>query len=65
MMWAYHSIFNIVDLYPYREDEAGGEKSQKEVQWVKHMPVAKKSQMEKIIDQRVSKKTEGRRILST
>jgi hypothetical protein len=50
-------IFNVADLYPYRADEAGGEENQKEVQWVKQMPVAENPQMEKIIDQRVSKKT--------
>jgi hypothetical protein len=50
-------IFNIIDLYPYREDEAEGSEDQKEVQWVKQMPVAEKPQMERIIDQRVSKKT--------
>ena len=33
-------IFNIVDLYLYREDEAGGEGNEKEIQWVKQMPVA-------------------------
>jgi hypothetical protein len=35
-----------------------GEENQKEVQWVKQMPVAEKPQMEKIIDQRVGKKTQ-------
>jgi hypothetical protein len=50
-------IFNVADMYPYREDEARGEKNQKEVQWVKQLPVAEKPQMEKIIDQRVSNKT--------
>jgi hypothetical protein len=47
-------IFNVADLYPYREDEA---ENQREIQWVKQMPVAEKPQMEKIIDQRVGKKT--------
>jgi hypothetical protein len=50
-------IFNIKDLYPYRVDETGSEENQKEVQWVKQLPVAEKPQMEKIIDQRVGKKT--------
>jgi hypothetical protein len=27
-------IFNVVDIYPYRENEAKGEDNQKEVQWV-------------------------------
>jgi hypothetical protein len=50
-------IFNVKNMYPYREDEAGGEKDKKEIQWVKQMPVAERLQMEKIMDQRVSKKT--------
>jgi hypothetical protein len=28
-------IFNVVDLYPYRAEEAGAEEEQKEVQWKK------------------------------
>jgi hypothetical protein len=28
-------IFNVVDLYPYRIDEARGEEDQKEVQWAR------------------------------
>jgi len=51
------SIFNIEDLYPYREDEARGPKYQQEIQWVKQIPITEKPQMEKIIDQRVGKKT--------
>jgi hypothetical protein len=35
-------IFNVVDLYPYRAEEAGAEHEQKEVQWEKQMPVAEK-----------------------
>jgi hypothetical protein len=50
-------IFNVVDLYPYRAEEAGAEDEQKEVQWTKQMPVAEKPQMESIIDKRISKKT--------
>jgi hypothetical protein len=50
-------IFNILDLYPYQGDEVGETKDQKEIQWEKQMPVAEKLQMEKIIDQRVGKKT--------
>jgi hypothetical protein len=50
-------IFNIADLYPYRAYEPDRSEDQKEVQWVKQMPVAKKPQMEKIIDQRIRKKT--------
>jgi hypothetical protein len=44
-------------MYPYRADEAGGSKNQKEVQWVKQLPVDEKPQMEKIIDLRANKKT--------
>jgi hypothetical protein len=51
-------IFNVAYMYAYREDEARGEENQKEVQWVKQMPVAENPQMEKIIDQRVGKKTQ-------
>jgi hypothetical protein len=47
-------IFNVADMYPYREDEA---ENQREVQWVKQMHVAENLRMEKIIDQRVGKKT--------
>ena len=36
-------IFNISDLYPYRGDEAGETKDQKEIQWEKKMPAAEKS----------------------
>jgi hypothetical protein len=50
-------IFNVVDLYPYRDEEAGEEEEQKEVKWTKQMLVAEKPQMEGIIDKRISKKT--------
>jgi hypothetical protein len=33
-------IFNISDMYPYREDEAEETKDQKGIQWEKKMPVA-------------------------
>jgi hypothetical protein len=51
-------IFNVVDRYPYRVDETEGSKDQKEVQWVRKIPVVEKPQIEHIIDQRVSKKTQ-------
>jgi hypothetical protein len=51
-------IFNVEDLYPYRAYEARGEENQKEVQWVKQLPVDENPHVEKIIDQRVSKKTQ-------
>ena len=50
-------IFNVVDLYPYRVEEAGIEDEQEEIQWTKQMPVAEKPQMESIIDKRISRKT--------
>jgi hypothetical protein len=50
-------IFNVVDLYPYKAEEAGAKKEHKEIPWTKQMPVAKKPQMESIIDKRISKKT--------
>jgi hypothetical protein len=50
-------IFNISDLYPYREDDTRGSEDQKEIQWKKQMLVAKKPQMEKIVDRRTGKKT--------
>jgi hypothetical protein len=50
-------IFNIADLYLYREDGTERDEDQRKIQWEKQMPVAEKPQMEKIIDQRVGKKT--------
>jgi hypothetical protein len=50
-------IFNVEDLYPYRDEEAGAEEEHKEVQWTKQMLVAEKPQMEGIIDKSVNKKT--------
>jgi hypothetical protein len=50
-------IFNVSDLYPYREDDAKESEDQKEIQWENQMPVAENPQMEKIIDQRIGKKT--------
>jgi hypothetical protein len=50
-------IFNIADLYPYREDRTEGYEDKERIQWEKQMPVAEKLQMERIIDQRVGKKT--------
>jgi hypothetical protein len=50
-------IFNITDLYLYKEDGTKGAKYQRKIQWEKQMTVAEKPQMEKVIDQRVSKKT--------
>jgi hypothetical protein len=43
-------IFNVSDLYPYKDGEAGTSDEQSEVQWQKQMPVAEKPQMEQILD---------------
>jgi hypothetical protein len=51
------TIFNVVDLYPYRDEEAEAEKEQKEIQWTKQMPVVENPHMEIIIDKRISKNT--------
>jgi hypothetical protein len=50
-------IFNVADLYPYMMGDTGESDDQKEIQWEKQMPTIEKPQMEKIIDQRVGKKT--------
>jgi hypothetical protein len=50
-------IFNVSYLYPYRNDDIGGSKDQEKVQWEKQMPITEKPQMEKIVDQRIDKRT--------
>jgi hypothetical protein len=50
-------IFNVAYLYPYRMDDPIGSDDQKETQWEKHVPTTQNPQMEKIIDQRIGKKT--------
>jgi hypothetical protein len=50
-------IFNVSDLYPYREDDTERSEDQEKIQWEKQMPVAENPQMEKIVDQRIGKKT--------
>jgi hypothetical protein len=50
-------IFNVSDMYPYREDDTKRSEDQEKIQWEKKIPVAEKPQMEKIVDQRISKKT--------
>ena len=50
-------IFNVLDLYPYRKYDTKGSKDQGKIQWEKQMPVAEKLQMEKIVDQRIGRKT--------
>jgi hypothetical protein len=50
--------FNVSDLYPYKAEEAEAESDeQPKFQWQKQMSIAKKPQMERILDKRVSKKT--------
>jgi hypothetical protein len=50
-------IFNVADLYPYRDEDAREEGEQEKTQWTKQMPVAEKPQMEIIIDKRINRKT--------
>ena len=50
-------IFNISDLYPYRDNEANTGTEEPVVQWQKQLPVAQKPQMECILDKRAGKKT--------
>jgi hypothetical protein len=50
-------IFNVVDLYPYKDEETRTEDEQIEVQWAKKMPVSKNPQMEIIVYKRIRKKT--------
>jgi hypothetical protein len=50
-------IFNVSNMYPYRKDGIEGSKYQEKIQWEKQIPIAKKPQMEKIVDQRIGKKT--------
>jgi hypothetical protein len=44
------TIFNIADLYPYREGGAEGNGHQRKIHWEKQLSVAKKPQMENIVD---------------
>jgi hypothetical protein len=50
-------IFNITDLYPYREDGTRGPGDQKEIHWKKQMLVAENPHMEQIIVRQIGKKT--------
>jgi hypothetical protein len=50
-------IFNILDLYPYRDAGAGTGTLEPVVQWQKQLPVAQRPQMECILDKRVGRKT--------
>jgi hypothetical protein len=50
-------IFNVSDLYPYKNEEAGTSDEQMEIHWTKKRPVVEKPQMESILDKIISKKT--------
>jgi hypothetical protein len=50
-------IFNVSYIYPYRKHDTEGSEDQEKIQWEKQMPIVEKPQMEKIIDQRIGKKT--------
>jgi hypothetical protein len=50
-------IFNVADLYPYNIDDAGELDDQEEIQWEEKMPTVEKPQVEKILEQRVGRKT--------
>jgi hypothetical protein len=57
MMWAYHPYSTYQTCILTGEMKQEKSKDQKEVQWEKQMPVAENPQMEKIVDQRIGKKT--------
>jgi len=50
-------IFNVADLYPYRMDDTKETNGQEEIQWEQQMPIAEQPQIEKILDQRIVKKS--------
>jgi hypothetical protein len=50
-------IFDVSDLYPYRKDDIEGSEDQEKIQREKQMTIAEKPHMEKIVDQRIGKKT--------
>jgi hypothetical protein len=50
-------IFNISDMYPYREYDTEVSEDLEKIQWEKNMLVVEKPQMEKIVDKRIGKKT--------
>ena len=52
-----YPIFNIPNLYPYKDEEADIGTEQPVIQWIKQLPVAEKPQMECILNKRVGKKT--------
>jgi hypothetical protein len=53
-------IFNVADLYPYREPEAENKDDQwkvEPIQWIKKLPIEKQLQMEKILHKKIVKRT--------
>ena len=56
-------IFNVADLYPYKEDEAEtndlDRNSGQTVKWQRQIPTLQKLEIEHILDTRVLKKTRG------
>jgi hypothetical protein len=59
-MLEYHQ-FSTLHTHPYRRDDAGESDDQEEIQWEEQMPTVEKPQKEKILKQRVGKKT-GRKM---
>lgn len=61
-------IFNVVDLYPYQDDDKDhplvnyDRSVAKGALWVKHIPVEDTSQIEEILDAKFAKKTRGKEI---
>jgi hypothetical protein len=49
--------FNILDMYPYREDDTERSEHQEKIKWENKIPIAENPHMDKIIDQKIGKKT--------
>ena len=62
-------IFNVVDLYPYKIDDTeqpeqdGDPTAPEEVNWLKHMPIERPTEVEAILETKVAKKTRGKEYL--
>jgi hypothetical protein len=50
-------IFNVANLYPYMMDDTKGTDDREDTQWKRHMTIAEKPRIEKILDQRIAKNT--------
>ena len=50
-------IFNVSDLYSYRDGETETEDEEPVIQWQNKMPIIERPQMEYILDKRLGKKT--------